>query len=327
MHQRALAGTLLAALVLAGLAGAGTAATAGAAGAGEATAAANGTITGTVVWANGTPADGATVRAVGQAGDGTDIAGEAFVTRTDSRGRYELSVPAGGYTVVVFADGETSEPRAVGVEAGTQATLEAVLRDRNAPPPDGANVSASVRKNVTGVAAGDTARLSFSSAEENAVGVRRLSVTFRTAVNETWVEVAALDGGPVTPPEGRTIRFLHFGARDPSPISDVRFLLRVEQAAIGDGTLAVYEYRGGRWESASTSPVVSTEEALLLRVDLSGPGYVAVVSETTTTTATPWISTGTPADRQRLTGSGLRTGLGLLALVAAVALAVRGIRE
>lgn len=314
MRLVAVAGVALLAVLAAG----GTAA-----GAGAVADAANATVSGTVTWANGTPVAEATVEAV-PVGTGLGPDGVGATSTTDAAGSYELSVPAGQYAVVAAAGSESSDSHTVDLSGSDRLSLDLRVTPPGGPAPSEANVTARVRRTVTDIGAGDAVELPFSADEEAAVGVRSLTVIATAGINKTNVSVAAVEGGSVAAPPGRSVRLLYVAADHPEAIATLAPVLSLP----GGTDYESYAYRGGTWRTADSRRVAATGDTLLLEATMRRPGYLAVAApRTTATPATTWPTTTTPEGRDRLAGRGLRTAVGVVALVAAVALAVRGGHE
>lgn len=326
--HRALSALFVVTLLAGGGAVAGVAAGAGTVD-GTAAVAAEGTVTGTATWANGTPVTGATVRVYQMPGstDGdqlpTGTAG-ATVTTNDSGG-YALALSPGEYTVVVESDGALSEPASVTVRSTDTTTLDVTVQYGDVTPPPASLVTGEVRKSIASADGAGTVTVNFFSEEEAAVGVRSLDVEFATAVDSIWVEVTRLSRSPVGELPGRPLAVHYIVAGREGTVVNATPLVKIPQSAVDEGDVVAYQYRDGRWREVTVTPAVADPEVLFLEVDATGTGYLAVVAETTTTTATPWTSTGPPPTRSSdgVVGDTARGAMGVLALLAAGVLAIR----
>jgi hypothetical protein len=278
----------------------------------------NATLTGTVSWPNGTAVTRGTVF-VHSAENVTATAG------VSSQGEYELSLAPGEYTVVAASGDVHSAPATVRVAAGETRQLARTVEFGGGAPPAPEEVSARIREPVSAAATGDSVDVFFSSEAESVLDVRRLRLSFAESAPAGWVEVATLGSGPAPLP-GPALTHLYLSAASPGAVANATVMVRVSKADLGAGTPVAYQYRDGAWRSVPATRAVVTPDSTWLRVETDVLGHLAVAAETTTTTATPWTPSETPSSGSRddgLLGSGVRTGLALVALGAAVLLAVR----
>lgn len=197
------------------------------------------------------------------------------------------------------------------------------------PTPSPENVTAEVRKNVTDLEADHSAPFRLSAGEEQVTGVRRLSVTAERRINESWITVAAVDRWSVETPPGDVVRLLYLDMGDPGAVSTVDLVLPIRQSGIATTPPDIYHRQGGEWLPTDSTRLAASREGdrIVLQVTVTGPGYVAILTEASTptaTTATTWPETSTLPQPHSVADSGLRTVIGVLALIGAAVLAIRG---